>query len=134
MSEIIKHRLADLSLSFALFDDWEDRYRYIIDLGQDLPAFADTDRIEDNRVLGCASRVWLVSRILNDKLTFHGDSDAHIVKGLIAILMQLLNDAPMDEVKQFSLAETMKTLQLDEALSSQRTNGLINMVRRLQSM
>ena len=134
MTEIIQDRLANLSESFALFDDWEDRYRYIIDLGHDLPEFSEANRTEANRVLGCASRVWLVSRTDAGILTFQGDSDAHIVKGLIAILMQLLNDAPLDEVKQFSLAETMKKLQLDEALSSQRTNGLISMVQRLQSL
>src|SRR5947209_15741631 len=86
----IEAELAELSAEFDLLGDWEERYRYVIDLGRDLAPLAEEERSDANKVRGCASQVWLVTdRSDGDLLTFRGDSDAHIVRGLIAILMRL---------------------------------------------
>lgn len=126
-------RLNDLLDEFELFDDWEERYRYIIDLGKDMAPLAPSEKTESTRVLGCASQVWLVFDPSPDGiLRFRGESDAFIVKGLIAVLDRLLNGLPYAEIQQFSIRDTLHQLGLDEALSSQRTNGLISMVERLK--
>lgn len=126
-------RLSDLLDEFELFDDWEERYRYIIDLGKDLPSLKPEEKTDATRVLGCASQVWLVIDAAPDGvLRFRGESDAFIVKGLIAVLMRLLNGLSFADIQAFSIRETLHRLGLDEALSSQRTNGLISMVERLK--
>lgn len=133
MTDTFDARLSDLLEEFDLFDDWEDRYRYIIDLGKTLLPLSEAERNEVTRVRGCASQVWLMMDETNDGiLRFRGDSDAHIVKGLIAILVRLLNGLTRAEVRDFSIRDTLTRLGLDEALSSQRTNGLISMVERLK--
>jgi cysteine desulfuration protein SufE len=132
MSEF-QSRLDDLLEEFELFDDWEDRYRYIIDLGKDMPPLDASEKNEVTRVLGCASQVWLVIDPAPDGiLTFRGESDAFIVKGLIAVLKRLLDGLPYSDIQAFSIRDTLHRLGLDEALSSQRTNGLISMVERLK--
>ncbi len=132
MSEF-SSRLDDLLEEFDLFDDWEDRYRYIIDLGKDMPPLAEAEKTEETRVLGCASRVWLViDPAPAGILKFRGESDAFIVKGLIAVLVRLLDGLPYGDIQDFSIRDTLHKLGLDEALSSQRTNGLMSMVERLK--
>jgi cysteine desulfuration protein SufE len=132
MSEF-QSRLDDLLEEFALFDDWEDRYRYIIDLGKDMPPLDASEKNEVTRVLGCASQVWLVvDPAPPGILRFRGESDAFIVKGLIAVLKRLLDGLPYSDIQDFSVHDTLHRLGLDEALSSQRTNGLISMVERLK--
>ncbi len=133
MSPEFQSRLSALLDEFELFDDWEERYRYIIDLGKDLPPLKGEERTEATRVLGCASQVWLViDPAPAGVLRFRGESDAFIVKGLIAVLMRLLNGLPYGDIQAFSIRDTMGRLGLNEALSSQRTNGLISMVERLK--
>ncbi|EGF91331.1 fe-S metabolism associated domain protein [Asticcacaulis biprosthecium C19] len=133
MSAQLQARLNTLLEEFELFDDWEDRYRYIIDLGKDMPPLKPEERIDQTRVLGCASQVWLVmDPAPQDELRFRGESDAFIVKGLIAILVRLLDGLPYGEIQSFSIRDTLHKLGLDEALSSQRTNGLMSMVERLK--
>ncbi|MCR6659584.1 MAG: SufE family protein [Asticcacaulis sp.] len=132
MSEF-QTRLNDLLDEFELFDDWEERYRYIIDLGKDLAPLKPEEKTDASKVLGCASQVWLVM----DKgpegiLRFRGESDAFIVKGLIAVLIRLLDGLPYSEIQDFSIRDTLAKLGLNEALSSQRTNGLMSMVERLK--
>ncbi len=133
MSSEFQARLNDLLEEFELFDDWEERYRYIIDLGKDMPPLAPGEKTEQARVLGCASQVWLVMDPAPEgTLRFRGESDAFIVKGLIAVLIRLLNNLPYAEIQGFSIRDTLHKLGLDEALSSQRTNGLMSMVERLK--
>jgi len=132
MSEF-QTRLDALLEEFELFDDWEERYRYIIDLGKDMPPLNASEKTEATRVLGCASQVWLVMDPAPEGvLRFRGESDAFIVKGLIAVLVRLLDGLPITEIQEFSIRDTLHRLGLDEALSSQRTNGLISMVERLK--
>jgi cysteine desulfuration protein SufE len=127
-------RLDDLLEEFALFDDWEERYRYIIDLGKDLAPLSPEEKTPERKVQGCASQVWLVMDDAPDGvLKFRGDSDAFIVKGLIAVLVRLLDGLSFEAIKDFSIRDTLTQLGLDEALSSQRTNGLMSMVGRLKS-
>ncbi|ESQ88400.1 SufE family protein [Asticcacaulis benevestitus] len=132
MSEF-QARLNDLLGEFELFDDWEDRYRYIIDLGKDLTPLEDTEKTDATKVLGCASQVWLmIDPAPEGILRFRGESDAFIVKGLIAVLVRLLDGLPYNEIRAFSIRDTLTKLGLNEALSSQRTNGLMSMVERLK--
>lgn len=133
MSAPFQARLNALLEDFELFDDWEDRYRYIIDLGKDLAPLKAEEKTDATKVLGCASQVWLViDQAPGGLLRFRGDSDAFIVKGLIAILIRLLNDLPYSAIQDFSIRDTLNQLGLNEALSSQRTNGLMSMVERLK--
>ncbi|MGN6424701.1 MAG: SufE family protein [Asticcacaulis sp.] len=129
----VSERLDELLEEFDLFDDWEERYRYIIDLGKELAPLSDDEKTEATRVRGCASQVWLVMDPAPEgMLKFRGDSDAFIVRGLIAVLIRLLNDLPYSEIQGFSIRDALTRLGLDEALSSQRTNGLMSMVERLK--
>ncbi len=138
MSADFQSRLNDLLDEFELFDDWEDRYRYIIDLGKELKPLKPEEKTDATKVLGCASQVWLVvdpppSRTEGDGiLRFRGESDAFIVRGLIAVLIRLLNGLPYGAIQDFSIRDTLAKLGLNEALSSQRTNGLMSMVERLK--
>jgi cysteine desulfuration protein SufE len=132
VTDSLDARLKDLVDDFAVFDDWEDRYRYIIDLGKDLVPLSDLEKNDDTKVLGCASQVWLVlDKGDAQTLHFRGDSDAFIVRGLIALLVRLLDGLPKPDVARFDIAATLSRLGLSEALSSQRTNGLRSMVNRL---
>lgn len=131
---LLNARLEELIEEFDIFDDWEERYKYIIDLGKDMPPLAESEKTEATRVLGCASRVWLVRDPSEPGLLrFRGESDAFIVKGLIAVLSRLLNGLPISEIQAFSIRDTLSQLGLSEALSSQRTNGLMSMVERLKA-
>ena len=117
---------------FNFLDDWEDKYRYVIEEGKKMPALDDSMKVDSNKVNGCASQVWLNFSI-SDTLHFEGDSDAIIVKGLIAILRKLYNDTPIDEIKNISAWENLKRLGLDDNLSTQRSNGVKAMVERIKS-
>ena len=122
---------------FALLDDWEDRYRYVIELGRTLAPLADSERTDANKVRGCASQVWLATHVEPRPggapvLTFHGDSDAHIVRGLIAILFALYSGRTADEIVKLDAPATLAELGLKEHLSPQRSNGLASMVERIR--
>lgn len=121
---------------FGFLDDWEDRYRYVIELGKTLPPLADSERTETNKVRGCASQVWFVSEVARNGepvLRFRGDSDAHIVRGLIAILMALYSGRPAREILAADPEAVFRRLGLREHLTSQRSNGLSSMVGRIRS-
>lgn len=125
--------LADLIADFDLFDDWEDRYRHLIDLGKALPALQETDKTEANRVSGCASQVWLVVDPAQDgRFQFRGDSDAHIVRGLVALLTQIYHDRPTAEVVAMDAAVVLDRIGLAEHLTAQRANGLKSMIARIK--
>lgn len=113
--------------------DWEERYRYVIDLGRDLPPLAETEKTDRTKVAGCASQVWLVSEGDSNRLRFRGDSDAHIVRGLMAILLRLFSGRRADDILAFDAEAAVARLGLGQALSSQRANGLASMVRRIRA-
>jgi cysteine desulfuration protein SufE len=125
--------LTELSDEFDLLGDWEERYRYVIELGRELAPLTDAERTEANKVRGCASQVWLVTEPGADgTLGFRGDSDAHIVRGLIAILLRLYSGRAPDEILAFDAKAAFETLGLAGALSAQRSNGLASMVGRIR--
>ena len=123
----------DLAAEFDLLGDWEERYRYVIDLGRDLAPLTDAERSQANKVRGCASQVWLVTEPQGDgALKFRGDSDAHIVRGLIAILLRLFSGHSPAEITAFDAKAAFEKLGLSGALSAQRSNGLASMVARIR--
>lgn len=129
----IEQELEDLAAEFDLLGDWEERYRYVIELGRDLAPLSDADRSEDNKVRGCASQVWLVTEPQADgTLRFRGDSDAHIVRGLIAIVLRLYSGRPPQDILRFDARAAFDSLGLSSALSQQRSNGLASMVGRIR--
>lgn len=129
----IDYALAELKDEFELLGDWEERYRYVIELGKDLAPLADAERTEAYKVRGCASQVWLVTEPRADgTLGFRGDSDAHIVRGLIAILLRLYSGHAPSEILAFDAKAAFEQLGLTGALSSQRSNGLASMVGRIR--
>jgi cysteine desulfuration protein SufE len=113
--------------------DWEERYRYVIELGRTLAPLSEAERSEANKVRGCASQVWLVTEPQGDgRLVFRGDSDAHIVRGLIAILLRLYSGRAPAEILAFDAKAAFQRLGLAGALSQQRSNGLFSMVERIR--
>jgi cysteine desulfuration protein SufE len=129
----IDNELAELSAEFEVLGDWEERYRYVIDLGKDLAPLSDAERSDANKVRGCASQVWLVTEPQGDgALIFRGDSDAHIVRGLIAIVLRLFSGRQPPEILAFDAPAAFETLGLKGALSQQRSNGLASMVARIR--
>lgn len=124
--------------NFELLDEWDDRYRYIIELGRGLPELPDDARTEANRVRGCTSQVWMTTNVRPDGaggpvLDFHGDSDAHIVRGLIAILFALYSGQPARSILATDAQALFEKLGLREHLTPQRSNGFRAMVDRIQS-
>ena len=128
----IQKTLDDLAEEFDLLGDCEERYRYVIELGGDLAPLSDAERSEANKVRGCASQVWLVTEPQGDgTVRFRGDSDAHIVRGLIAILLRLFSDRRPAEIISFDIKAAFQRLGLAGALSTQRSNGLAAMAQRI---
>lgn len=131
MSAVVEE-LAD---TFEFLGDWEERYRYIIDLGRKLEPLPEEYKIDDYRVQGCVSRVWLVPRADptdESRIQFVADSDAHIVKGLIAIALQLFDDKTPEEILEVDTREVLRRLGLSEHLSPSRSNGFYAMIRRIR--
>jgi cysteine desulfuration protein SufE len=125
--------LDELDAEFELLGDWEERYRYVIELGRSLAPLTAAERSDANKVRGCASQVWLVTEPQGDgTLGFRGDSDAHIVRGLIAILLRLYSGRAPDEILGFDAKAAFERLGLTGALSAQRSNGLFSMVERIR--
>ncbi len=121
---------------FSFLDDWEDRYRYVIELGKALPELSDDKRTVENKVQGCASQVWLVSHrdgADDPVMTFEGDSDAHIVRGLVAIVLAVYSGKKASDIAALDAIEVFDKIGLVEHLSSQRANGLRSMVNRIRS-
>lgn len=125
--------LAELAEEFELLGDWEERYKHVIDLGRELEPLAAHERTEANKVRGCASQVWLVADPQDGRLRFRGDSDAHIVRGLIAILLRLYSGRTPEQVLRFDAKAAFDELGLAGALSTQRSNGLSSMLGRIRS-
>ena len=127
----------DLVEDFELFEDWEERYRYIVDLGKKLPPMPEEEKIEDNKVRGCMSQVWMTSQVDDSTepstLSFRADSDAFIVKGLIAILLELYSGRTPQEITELDATEALTRLGLESHLSPNRRNGFVAMVGRIKS-
>lgn len=124
--------------TFDFLDDWEDRYKYLIDLGKELPELSDSERTDANKVRGCVSQVWLITSISAGAngapvLTFKGDSDALIVQGLVAIVTSLFNGKTAQEILDTDVEGVFAKLGLQEHLTPQRSNGLRSMVGRIRS-
>jgi cysteine desulfuration protein SufE len=124
--------------NFSLLDEWDDRYRYVIELGRALVPLSERDRTDGNKVQGCASQVWLATTVHPDGqggpvLTFSGDSDAHIVRGLIAILFAMFSGKHADEILSADAIALFEQLGLREHLTPQRSNGFRSMVERIRS-
>ena len=118
--------------NFDLLDDWDDRYGYLIELGKLLRPLAEDEMSRDNRVQGCVSQVWLVSERVGDRFVFRGGSDAHIVRGLVAIALTLFNGKTADEIVATDEASVFAAIGLDEHISGQRANGLRALVNRIR--
>jgi cysteine desulfuration protein SufE len=124
--------------NFSVLDDWDDRYRYLIELGRELPPLAEAAHNDANKVQGCASQVWLDTSVRPNGasgpvLTFKGDSDAHIVRGLIAILFAIYSDKAAKDILAADAVEVFERLGLREHLTPQRSNGFRSMVERIRS-
>jgi len=127
--------LQEIIDDFAFLEEWEDRYRFVIELGKALPDLAEDKRTAANKVQGCASQVWLVSHTgegADPVMTFEGDSDAHIVRGLVAIVLAIYSGKRASEIAALDAIETFNTIGLVEHLSSQRANGLRSMIKRIR--
>ena len=124
--------------NFALLEEWDDRYRYVIELGRTLPPLAAAAHVDANKVQGCASQVWLVTHkkpngAAGPVLTFEGDSDAHIVRGLIAILFALYSGKTAKEIVDTDALAVFDRMGLRENLTPQRSNGLRSVIQRIQA-
>lgn len=130
--------MADLQTildDFSFLDDWEDRYRYVIELGKGLPDLPEDQKSADNKVQGCASQVWLVSTSdgsADPIMHFKGDSDAHIVRGLVAIVLAVYSGKKASEIAKLDAISVFSEIGLVEHLSAQRANGLRSMVNRIR--
>jgi len=132
----IDQAIEDLADEFALLPDWEERISYVIELARGLAPLADDERAEDHRIRGCVSRVWLVSDKHADepeKLFFRGDSDAHLVRGEIAMLLRIFSGRTPAEILSVDPKAVFARLGLQDALTMQRSNGLFSMMSRIQA-
>ncbi|MDQ0469708.1 SufE family protein [Labrys wisconsinensis] len=125
--------IADIVENFGFLDEWEDRYRYLIELGRLLEPLPEGARTAENKVQGCVSQVWLLTGASDGRLFFQGDSDAHIVKGLVAILIALFSGKPAAEILATDALKVFRDLGLEEHLTPQRSNGLKSMVERMRA-
>ena len=116
---------------FAIFDQWDDKYQYIIDMGKALPPLDEKYKTEDRLIKGCQSRVWLYTELKDGKIIFHADSDAIITKGLIALMIRVLSDHAPKEIVDAQLTFINK-IGLAEHLSPTRANGLVSMVKQMK--
>jgi len=125
--------LDEIEEAFAFLEDWEDRYRYIMDLGDRLPPLPEGDRVDANLVHGCQSAVWVSLRADGDVIRLDADSDSRLVKGLAAIVVAALSGRSPRDLVQFDLADLFDRLALHEHLSSTRSNGLHGMVQQVRA-
>lgn len=126
----------DLIADFEFLDNWEDRYRHVIELGKKLPPFPEAERNDTSKVQGCASQVWLISHVKETPsgplLEFEGDSDAHIVRGLVAVLLELVSGRTPKEIMETDILGVFRQIGLEGHLTPQRSNGLRSMVERIR--
>jgi cysteine desulfuration protein SufE len=128
--------IAQIIDDFAYLDDWQDRMSFVIELGKALPELPDGERTAENKVQGCASQVWLVSHPAagaDPVMTFEGDSDAHIVRGLVAIVLAIYSGKTASEIMAIDALELFSQMRLIEFLTAQRANGLRSMLNRIRA-
>ncbi len=127
--------LDELVENFALFDDWEERYRYLIDLGRKLPHLDESLKKDEYLVRGCTSRVWLIPEIKDgDVFMFQADSDAHIVRGLVAVVMAAYQGKPLSVLKAIDIKDAFERIGMNQHLSINRRNGFFSMVEVIKSI
>ena len=129
---IMVQRIEEIIESFELLDDWEDRYSILIDLGKKLPDFPEHMRKDENLVKGCVSKVWMVPKIENGMFTFEGDSDAHIVRGLVGLLHIIYSGQTVATLKTIDINAIFDKLDLNENLSPNRRNGVFSMIEKIR--
>ncbi len=122
----------DIAENLSFLDDWEDRYKYLIELGQALPPLAESEKNAATKVNGCVSQVWLVSERDGDTLSYRGESDAMIVRGLVAVLVALYSGRTPSDIAETDAIAVFDELGLREHLTTQRSNGLAAMVNRIR--
>lgn len=127
--------IQDMIDDFAFLDDWEDRYMHVIEMGKALPSLSEIEHCANNKVNGCVSQVWLVTHVSDTQtpvLSYRGDSDAHIVKGLVAIVITIFSGLSPQDIVAIDAKSILNQLGLSEHLSMQRSNGLSAMIARIQ--
>ena len=124
----------ELIENFSYLPDWEDKYRYLIELGEKMPEFPESQKTDQNKVTGCQSQVWIIWSISDDKYEFRATSDAVIVRGLEAVLLTFVNGKTADEIHALDLEGLFKQLGLEENLSPTRRNGFISMIGRIHDV
>lgn len=132
----VEAALAEVADEFAFFSDWEERYAHILDMGRTLAPLSGPEHNDATRVRGCASQVWLVTDARSDapeRLFFRGDSDAHLVRGLIAVLLRIFSGRLPADIASVTPQDVASRLGLVDALTPQRSNGLFAMMRRIQA-
>jgi cysteine desulfuration protein SufE len=125
--------LDELYENFEFFDSWEEKYQYVIDLGHELEVFPQEYKTEIWKVQGCQSQVWLVPELKAGRFHFKGDSDAILVKGIIAIVLLIYNDKSAEEIKSIDVEKIFAKLGLEENLTPSRRNGMMSMVNKIKS-
>jgi len=125
-------RFEEIAEDFDFLDDWEDRYRHVIDMGKAMDPLEDAFRVPATKVDGCASQVWIGPQVRDGVFTFRGDSDAMIVRGLIAVLHALYDDLPLADVQAVDANAELGRLGLNDHLSAQRSNGVRAMIERIK--
>ena len=121
----------EITETFDFMDDWEDRYRYLIELGRELPALSSHEMSDEFKVRGCQSQVWLIPDMIDGKLVLRGDSDAHIVKGLVALMLVIFSGKSPSDIVKTDAPAILAGLGLKDHLSPMRANGLFSMVERI---
>jgi sulfur transfer protein SufE len=136
MEETQQAKAEEVREAFAMFDDWADRYQFLMDLGKKLPPMDAADKTEETRVKGCQSNVWLVANPIprTDRVEFVADSDSAIVKGLVAILWRVYSGQPAHKILSFDIEKLLADLELDQHLTMNRRNGLVGMVQRIKAL
>lgn len=127
----IEQKEQEIIEEFAVFDDWMDKYEYIIDLGKDMTPLAEDEKSDDLLIKGCQSRVWVKSYVNNNNISYKADSDAIITKGIIALLINVLSDEPAEDIAKAEL-KFIDEIGLKEHLSPTRSNGLVSMVKQMK--
>ncbi len=124
----------ELIENFSYLSDWEDKYRYLIELGEEMPSLSEDEKIPENKVDGCMSQVWFTHQMIQNKHHFEADSDAHIVRGLEAVLLLLINDKTTEEIRSLDLRKLFSEMGLEEHLSPTRRNGFFAMLDRIDQL
>ena len=119
---------------FNLFDDWEGRYSYLIDMGKKLPDMNDEDKIDENIVKGCVSKVWMIFDIVNGEIIIKADSDSQIVRGLVALILKIYNNQDISDIKNIDMDVVFSEIGLDKHLSPNRRNGFFSMIEKIRSI